>query len=159
MSIATTTSTPIAHTSPTCASKISSTGGTKKRKRAASLHVRFCTDEPKVEYTYSRSDYDRSGLFPSVVDAAPMILAVSISVVAQPVKSTESLPPVDFIRPLKRNKSERPRLTIDTGSIHGPLFFTNLSTNHSKKMLLTPIDEKSSSEQDRLTQENTRRNR
>ncbi|KAJ8661401.1 hypothetical protein O0I10_002667 [Lichtheimia ornata] len=147
---------------------------TKKRKRSSSLHVRFCTEAPRVEYTYSQSDYDRSGLFPtitpdtqppSVSSPAPppqqqqstskpsMILAVSFSVVAH---NDEKKGAEEVIPPTKRNKAQRrPRLTIDTSSIHGPLFFTNMTTNHKKPAVIEDNEDVI----DQQTLENTRRNR
>lgn len=155
--------------SNTSSSSSSSNTMTKKRKRSSSLHVRFCTEAPRVEYTYSQSDYDRSGLFPtitpdtqpSVSSPAPppqstkpsMILAVSFSVVAH---NDEKKGAEQAIPPTKRNKAQRrPRLTIDTSSIHGPLFFTNMTTNHKKPAVIEDNEDVI----DQQTLENTRRNR
>ena len=147
---------------------------TKKRKRSSSLHVRFCTEAPRVEYTYSQSDYDRSGLFPTITpdaqapispppsqstNAKPsMILAVSFSVVTHNNDNAKNINSgvEESIPPTKRNKAQRrPRLTIDTSSIHGPLFFTNMTTNHKKPAVVEDNDDVI----DQQTLENTRRNR
>ncbi|KAG2227442.1 hypothetical protein INT45_007467 [Circinella minor] len=116
-----------------------------KRKRSTSLHVRFCSEEPQVEYTYSQSDYDRSGLFPTVTPQDiekiynnPVILAVSFNITTPVVAQEPPQPQVP--RPMKRTKQQKPpRLSIDTSTIHGPLFFTNMTTNHQKKSLIPPI--------------------
>ncbi|CDS05760.1 hypothetical protein LRAMOSA08288 [Lichtheimia ramosa] len=177
------TATPIAiPTNSTCytiGSKSSTTPSsntcstmTKKRKRSSSLHVRFCTEAPRVEYTYSQSDYDRSGLFPTITpDAQPpvlptppqstnakpsMILAVSFSVLAHNDDKNSNSGAENSVPPTKRNKAQRrPRLTIDTSSIHGPLFFTNMTTNHKKPAVIEDNDDVI----DQQTLENTRRNR
>ena len=135
----------------------SSSSSGNKRKRSTSLHVRFCSEAPQVEYTYSQSDYDRSGLFPTVTPQDiekiynnPVFLAVSFNITT-PVVAQEP-PQPQASRPMKRTKQQKPpRLSIDTSAIHGPLFFTNMTTNHQKKSLIppiTPVDQ--DEEQDKL---------
>ncbi|KAI8139817.1 hypothetical protein BJV82DRAFT_625127 [Fennellomyces sp. T-0311] len=141
------------------APSISSPSSGTKRKRSTSLHVRFCSEAPQVEYTYSQSDYDRSGLFPTVtaediqkIYTNPVIVAVSINMITPAPPAATAMPP------LKRTKQQRPpRLSIDTSKIHGPLFFTNMTTNHQKKTLppMTPVD---NDDQDEQTRENTKHN-
>ncbi|KAI9265261.1 hypothetical protein BDA99DRAFT_508164 [Phascolomyces articulosus] len=137
-----------------CAASSISSGN--KRKRSTSLHVRFCSEAPQVEYTYSQSDYDRSGLFPTVTSQDiekiynnPVIVAVSINITTPTTTTTTTttVPQPPAPRPMKRSKQQKPpRLSIDTSNIHGPLFFTNMTTNHQKKSLvpptpITPVDQ------------------
>ncbi|KAI9496753.1 hypothetical protein BDB00DRAFT_785212 [Zychaea mexicana] len=140
-----------------------------KRKRSASLHVRFCSEAPQVEYTYSQSDYDRSGLFPTVTPQdieniynSPVILAVSFNMITTNTTTTTttttkalSQKQTTPMPPLKRTKQQKPpRLSIDTSNIHGPLFFTSMTTNHQKKSLMippmTPIDHQEDNDDDLL---------
>lgn len=135
-------------------------------KRKRSLRVHFCVEQPRVAYTYSQSDYDRSGLFS---DAAPMspivpqqtqhdasiipvhatITVVSLSVAAHPADA-----------PINKKQKNKPRLSIDTSSIHGPLYLTNLTTNHQKRSLNQDTTKNhDDDESDDQTRENTKRNR
>lgn len=123
----------------------------KKRKRAASLRVRFCVQQPKVAYTYSQTDYDRSGLFSTdAIRSIPTPVIVTLSVIPPSETST-----VTSCEPPKKRK-QPPKLKIDTSNIHGPLFFTSMTTNHQSSK--SPIVE-TEDQQDHETRENTKRNR
>ncbi|KAI8971385.1 hypothetical protein BDB01DRAFT_811627 [Pilobolus umbonatus] len=133
--------------SPTSNSCIVST----KRKRP-NLHVSFCTLPQIVIYTHSQSDYDRSGLFPETPinnnvynnDNKSLIFTLSINFVNTPIINTQKIK-------LKSNK--RPKLSIDTSNLQGPLYFTNMTTNHQRKKMEMDEDVL-----DNETRENTRRN-
>lgn len=110
----------------------------RKRKR---LHVSFCTQPQNIIYTYSQSDYDRSGSFPDFEEQQQSyILALKINFIPQLPKKLPETP------------NKRPKLTIDTSNLSGPLYFTNMTTNHQKKKI--EID----NDVDIVTRENTRRN-
>ncbi|KAI9029718.1 hypothetical protein CLU79DRAFT_735655 [Phycomyces nitens] len=123
------------------------------------LQVRFCP-QPSVMYTYSQADYDRSGLFPENTDMSsfikPILFTVSVNFMA-PKPHSMATP-----RTIRKKKISRPKLTIDTSSLHGPLYFTGMTTNHEKKERLMDIEESDSLEEDDewilKTRENTRRN-
>jgi hypothetical protein len=124
----------------------------RKRKRTSELHVRFCTQPTSIIYTYSQTDYDRSGLFPDTQQnekqQQQFIFTLSINFV-QPTEQPQ--------QPLfkKKKSNNRPKLSIDTSNLQGPLYFTNMSTNHQKKKQPLPIEEDAI---DLVTKENTRRN-
>jgi hypothetical protein len=52
--------------------------------------------------------------------------------------------------------SNKPKLSIDTSNLHGPLYFTNMTTNHQKKE--KAIADEHEEPVDSITKENTRRN-
>ena len=122
----------------------------KRRRTSSQLHVRFCT-QPQIITYYSRSD--RDGLFfdmpssPKEHKQDPFIL-LSINF---------------FESPLKRKAkftSKRPKLTIDTSNLSGPLYFTSMTTNHAKYILKADLEEDQEEEDpiDMETRENTKRN-
>ncbi|KAL0076568.1 hypothetical protein J3Q64DRAFT_1770458 [Phycomyces blakesleeanus] len=125
------------------------------------LQVRFCP-QPSVMYTYSQSDYDRSGLFPEnsseISIIKPILFTVSVNFLAPKSHSTATP------RTIRKKKISRPKLTIDTSSLHGPLYFTSMTTNHEKKERLMDIEETDILDKDEdeewilKTRENTRRN-
>ncbi|CAO3648948.1 unnamed protein product [Cunninghamella blakesleeana] len=133
----------------------------RKRKRTNStLKVHFCTKPIEIIDTYSPLEYDRSGLFDKYnQDEFPfnqyheqqkenqnIILTLSINFI--PTSTTSLSSPL----PLKQKK--KPKLSIDTSNIHGPLYFTNMSTNHQKKdPVINKLDD------DTLTLKNTEFNR
>ncbi|GAA5802729.1 hypothetical protein HPULCUR_008203 [Helicostylum pulchrum] len=135
----------------------------RKRKRRAELHVRFCTQPEVIVYTYSQSDYDRSGLFPDAKkedqQKQQFIFRLSINFVQNQPEIIQQ-PPL-FKKKSKfnnnNNNSQRPKLSIDTSNLHGPLYFTNMTTNHQKKQEII-IDEDETNAIDLVTKENTRRN-
>ncbi|CAO3698086.1 unnamed protein product [Rhizopus stolonifer] len=108
----------------------------RKRKRS-NQHVRF-SSQPLVLNTWSETDYDRSGLFfdmPMIQQRREeIIFALSINFVQK-----------------KETKSKRPKLSIDTSSFHGPLYFTSMTTHHK--------DLKEEEDFSMETRENTKRNR
>jgi hypothetical protein len=106
--------------------------------------VRFSTEKEQVIYTYSPTDYDRSGIHsvPVLYTVNPAIfesrkkLSVSIpqkdcSSVSSPTESDVSSPEYDARETFTRIK-KGPKLTINTSICQAPLFFTNLSTNPAK---------------------------
>ncbi|CAO3679547.1 unnamed protein product [Umbelopsis ramanniana] len=106
--------------------------------------VRFSTEKEEVIYTYSPTDYDRSGIHcvPVLYTVNPVIfesrrkLSVSIpekdySSVSSPTESDVSSPEYDARETFTRIK-KGPKLRIDTSICQGPLFFTKLSTNPAK---------------------------
>ncbi|KAL9540622.1 hypothetical protein MBANPS3_009578 [Mucor bainieri] len=124
----------------------------RKRKRSLDSHVRFST-QPQ--------NYDRSGLsFPEIQtqhDKKKFILALAINFVGS--DASPPSPPAEQPTFIKKLKSKRPKLSIDTTNLQGPLYFTNMTTNHQKKALASPpspVDEVE--EVDIITKENTRRN-
>ncbi|CAO3609683.1 unnamed protein product [Mucor hiemalis] len=134
----------------------------RKRKRASELHVRFCTQPQSIVYTYSQSDYDRSGLFPDTKKEdqqkhQQFIFTLSINFIQNAIHEQ----PQEEQPLLKKKKSKfnnnRPKLSIDTSNVHGPLYFTNMTTNHQKKKEVQPscLEEDPI---DSVTKENTRRN-
>ncbi|ORZ02830.1 hypothetical protein BCR43DRAFT_429739 [Syncephalastrum racemosum] len=154
---------PLATTAPRLSSAFLSSGNKRKR----SLRVHFCVEQPRVAYTYSQSDYDRSGLFCDVTPISPIvpqqtqqhdasiipvhatITVVSLSVTTHPAGS-----------PTSKKQKNKPRLSIDTSSIHGPLYLTNLTTNHQKRSLnQDTTKDHEDDESDDQTRENTKRNR
>lgn len=127
---------------------------TRKRKRSSELRVSFSTQPHSIIYTYSQSDYDRSGLFPdtpSVPSKESFIFAVSINFVPAPLLTSSVVYP-----PKKKRMSNKPKLSIDTSNLHGPLYFTNMTTNHQKKE--KAIADEHEEPVDSITKENTRRN-
>jgi TFIIF-interacting CTD phosphatase-like protein len=115
----------------------------RKRKRPSEHHVRFCTQPQSVIYTWSQSDYDRSGFYiPETNPQQQLIFTLSINFVH---KETQNKP---------KFNSKRPKLSIDTTNLQGPLYFTKMTTNHQKQMQA----EEDKEEVDHLTRENTRRN-
>lgn len=135
------------------------------RKRKRELHVRFCTQPQSIIYTYSQTDYDRSGLFPDTKEEdqpkqqQQFIFTLSINFV-QPTTSINDKQVETEQQPLFKKKkskfnSNRPKLSIDTSNLQGPLYFTNMSTNHQKKKEPLSIEEDAI---DLVTKENTRRN-
>lgn len=143
----------VLHNPPSPPSPSICSSNNKKRKRSTSLRVRFCLEQTRIAYTYSQSDYDRSGLFP-VVDTEKVVLTVSV--VASPIQQGTPTTPVTDNKPIKKLQRP-PRLTIDTTNIEGPLFFTSLTTNHQKQK--PHGDEEEDEHQDAQTIENTKRNR
>ncbi|KAK4518824.1 pyruvate carboxylase [Mucor velutinosus] len=143
---------------------ITSNAACRKRKRSLGSHVRFSTQPQSIIYTYSQSDYDRSGLSSPEIqtqhDKQKFILALAINFVGS-VASPPS-PPAEQPAFVKKSKNKRPKLSIDTTNLQGPLYFTNMTTNHQKKALASPpspvegVDELE--ELDIITKENTRRN-
>ncbi|KAI8365789.1 hypothetical protein BD560DRAFT_401742 [Blakeslea trispora] len=128
------------------------THSSRKRKRSPDLHVHFSTQPQSIIYTHSQSDYDRSGLLPDISDQQPsrIFLAFSINIVSNPIPPTDS----ECVTEKQKKHAKRPKLTIDTGNLQGPLYFTKLTTNHQKGKKEQFDDE----EMDTLTKENTRRN-
>lgn len=134
----------------------SSSNACRKRKRSSESHVRFSTQPQSIIYTYSQSDYDRSGLLPEIQpqhEKQQFIFTLAINFVHHPPPT-----PTKVQQKLKKSSpSKRPKLSIDTSNLHGPLYFTNMTTNHQKKMSFSqPEDEKE--DIDIVTKENTRRN-
>ncbi|GAA5808290.1 hypothetical protein MFLAVUS_001680 [Mucor flavus] len=132
----------------------------RKRKRRAELHVRFCTQPEVIVYTYSQSDYDRSGLFPDAKNEdqqkQQFIFRLSINFVQNQPEIIEQ-PPLFKKKSKFNNNNQRPKLSIDTSNLHGPLYFTNMTTNHQKKKEII-IEEDETNAIDLVTKENTRRN-
>lgn len=130
----------------------------RKRKRRAELHVHFSTQPEVIVYTYSQSDYDRSGLFPDTKkedqQKQQFIFRLSINFVQN---QHEIIEPPLFKKKSKFNNNQRPKLSIDTSNLHGPLYFTNMTTNHQKKKEII-IEEDENNAIDLVTKENTRRN-
>lgn len=124
-----------------------------KRKRSMediqpTKTVRFSTEKEEIIYTYSPTDYDRSGIHcvPVLYTVNPIIyetkkLSVSIpenscsSTASSPTESEVSSPEYDTRETFTRIKKGVPKLKIDTSVCRGPLFFTHLSTNPSKSSL------------------------
>ncbi|KAI8099887.1 uncharacterized protein BX664DRAFT_322333 [Halteromyces radiatus] len=137
----------------------------RKRKRSSSgLRVHFCTKPQEIIDTYSSSEYNRSGLFPDYHQdnhsSKDFILTLSFGFLSPP-----SSPPTISTKKAKVDKKKKPKLSIDTSTIHdGPLYFTNMTTNHQKKdqqqqhQLMTPIDD-DDDDDERTTLENTEINR
>jgi hypothetical protein len=130
----------------------------RKRKRTSELHVRFCTQPQSIVYTWSQSDYDRSGLFPETTtmkkeDHQQFIFTLSINFIQQNQAQDIEEPEQHVFK--KKSKLNRPKLSIDTSSLHGPLYFTNMTTNHQKKNEPIVVEEDPI---DLVTKENTRRN-
>jgi hypothetical protein len=135
---------------------INTTNTCRKRKRSSESHVRFSTQPQSIIYTYSQSDYDRSGLLPEIQpqhEKQQFIFTLAINFVRHP-----PLTPIKEQQKLKKSSpTKRPKLSIDTSNLQGPLYFTNMTTNHQKKMnFFQPEDEKE--DIDIVTKENTRRN-
>ncbi|KAF1804621.1 hypothetical protein V8B55DRAFT_1586527 [Mucor lusitanicus] len=133
----------------------------RKRKRSLDSHVRFSTQPQSIIYTYSQSDYDRSGLsFPEIQtqhEKQKFILALSINFVGS--DASPPSPPAETPIFVKKPKNKRPKLSIDTTNLQGPLYFTNMTTNHQKKALASPPSPVEEVEEvDIITKENTRRN-
>lgn len=131
----------------------------RKRKRSLDSHVRFSTQPQSIIYTYSQSDYDRSGLsFPEIQhDKQKFILALAINFVGS--DASPPSPPAEQPTFSKKPKNKRPKLSIDTTNLKGPLYFTNMTTNHQKKALASPPSPVEEVEEvDIITKENTRRN-
>lgn len=127
----------------------------RKRKRTTGLHVRFCTQPQNIIYTYSQSDYDRSGLVPDIdsqQQKQQYILALSINL----FQNEEQVHPTATMKSKINNK--RPKLSIDTSNLSGPLYFTNMTTNHQKKPFVEEVEIVDDEGIDVLTKENTRRN-
>ncbi|KAG2213886.1 uncharacterized protein EV154DRAFT_509154 [Mucor mucedo] len=121
------------------------------RKRKRELHVSFCTQPENIVYTWSQSDYDRSGLFPDIKKQdQQFIFTLSINFVQKPQEMEQ---PLIKKKSKFNNSQQRPKLSIDTSNLSGPLYFTGMTTNHQKK----ERDEEESAF-DFVTQENTRRN-
>ncbi|KAI8065444.1 hypothetical protein BC940DRAFT_304110 [Gongronella butleri] len=136
-----------------------------ERKRKLSedhtpMRVRFCSKPHEVIATYSPCEYDRSGLFPDVpplslypnVIPATMVMPPSMDAAAKsmlspppstclpspPIEQDDAEPwPATQAPTAAKTQRKRPKLTIDTSAIQGPLFFTDLSTNHQKKLKST----------------------
>ncbi|KAI9356652.1 hypothetical protein BD770DRAFT_389819, partial [Pilaira anomala] len=131
----------------------------RKRKRREELHVRFCTQPEVIVYTYSQSDYDRSGLFPDDntkkedQQKQQFIFRLSINFVQQQPEQ-----PLFKKKSKFNNNSQRPKLSIDTSNLHGPLYFTNMTTNHQKKKEILIDEDDNNNPIDLVTKENTRRN-
>ncbi|KAI9480710.1 MAG: hypothetical protein EXX96DRAFT_563848 [Benjaminiella poitrasii] len=136
----------------------------RKRKRSTGLHVRFCNQPQNIIYTYSQADYDRSGLFPNSGEheqKRQFIVSLSIShqkqdhpqmIIQQPILSAT--------KKSKKSGKNRPSLSIDTSNLHGPLYFTKMTTNHQKNLKIcwdAEVDDLKE-EVDAITMENTRRN-
>ncbi|GAN09617.1 hypothetical protein MAM1_0278c09148 [Mucor ambiguus] len=139
----------------------SSNTACRKRKRSLDSHVRFSTQPQSIIYTYSQSDYDRSGLsFPETQtqhDKKKFILALAINFVGS--DASPPSPPAEQPTFVKKSKNNRPKLSIDTTNLHGPLYFTDMTTNHQKKALVSPPSPVEEVEEvDIITKENTRRN-
>ncbi|ORX52009.1 hypothetical protein DM01DRAFT_1384259 [Hesseltinella vesiculosa] len=130
-----------------------STLHTNRKRKLSEDHtpfrVRF-SSTPQVMDTYSPSEYDRSGLFPDVpplvlypkIIPSTMPLPSSLSPLPSPPATCLPSPPIEEDLdqqwlPAKRSQRKKPKLTIDTSAIQGPLFFTELSTNHQKKSKLS----------------------
>lgn len=122
----------------------------RKRKR---LHVSFCTLPENVIYTHSQSDYDRGSStdFFSDYHTPAYFFALKINFIPQeqPIESTS-------VTSDSSNNKKRPKLTIDTSNLSGPLYFTKMTTNHQKRREAAYDDDNDFF--DRLTAENTRRN-
>ncbi|KAI7870915.1 hypothetical protein BDF14DRAFT_1740767 [Spinellus fusiger] len=137
----------------------------RKPRRVLPLQVRFCP-QPSVMYTYSQADYDRSGLFPenpsiSKLSYPPKPILLTVSVNFMP--TSKSHPTATSSHTIRKKKMlQRPRLTIDTSNLHGPLFFTNMTTHHEKKEKFDYEDSDILTDKEDeewvLTRENTRRN-
>ncbi|CEP15200.1 hypothetical protein [Parasitella parasitica] len=130
----------------------------RKRKRSSQSHVRFSTQPQSIIYTYSQSDYDRSGLLPDPQpqhEKQQFIVALAFNFVPSQSSPVEQSP--TFVKKSTRNK--KPKLSIDTSNLHGPLYFTNMTTNHQKKSIqaISPAEDEKD-DFDILTKENTRRN-
>jgi hypothetical protein len=121
----------------------------RKRKRPSEHHVRFCTQPQSIIYTWSQSDYDRSGFYIPETNQKQFIFTLSINFVHQPKENLNEKKP--------KFNSKRPKLSIDTTNLQGPLYFTKMTTNHQKQMQ-TEHKEDEKEEVDLLTRENTRRN-
>lgn len=134
----------------------------RKRKRASELHVRFCTQPQSIVYTYSQSDYDRSGLFPDTKKEdqqkhQQFIFTLSINFVQKANNEQPQEEQPLFKKKKSKFNNNRPKLSIDTSNLNGPLYFTNMTTNHQKKQEAQPscLEEDPI---DSVTKENTRRN-
>lgn len=125
----------------------------RKRKRPSEQHVRFCTQPQNVIYTWSQSDYDRGGFYIPDSSQQQVIFTLSINFVHQP---NENVNQKMAKKPKFTNK--RPKLSIDTTNLQGPLYFTNMTTNHQKQMQAEYKKEDEKEDIDLLTRENTRRN-
>lgn len=125
----------------------------RKRKRTSGLHVSFCTQPQNIIYTYSQSDYDRSGLMPDMESQQQKQQYIVALLFQQNDKE-----PVQCKTPIKAKINKRPKLSIDTSNLSGPLYFTNMTTNHQKKPFIQEEPEINEDGIDTLTKENTRRN-
>lgn len=124
------------------------------RKRKRELRVSFCTQPENIVYTWSQTDYDRSGLFPDIKKQdQQFIFTLSINFVQKPQKIEEQ-PIFKKKSKFNNNNNQRPKLSIDTSNLNGPLYFTSMTTNHQKKELTEEDD----NTVDIVTKENTRRN-
>ncbi|KAI9016322.1 hypothetical protein CLU79DRAFT_764460 [Phycomyces nitens] len=105
-----------------------------------------------IVYTYSATDYDRGGIlqFPVLYKLNPSVLSPHNRPVQKPklslaipdtycdseeesASSTGSLSSIgsaDSFSSFSPKKQLRPKLKVDTTICSGPLFFTDLSTNH-----------------------------
>lgn len=104
---------------------------TRKRKRPEKKQVRFDTEHITVIDTYSPLDYDRGSIFslPIQYKLNPNIkplnsLSLDIPHCISDDSSEDGASPQPYI------EKKRPKLSIDTSICAGPLFLTNLSTNH-----------------------------
>ncbi|CAO3598949.1 unnamed protein product [Absidia cylindrospora] len=160
----------------------------RKRRDRGVLRVRFCTEPCEVIDTYSPFEYNRGGLFPDVDHDEEnvnhyqhssdynhsnhnnnIILTFSFGFMS-PTSSCQShrsptspiLPRQTSSSEIKRNKGDKkkPKLSIDTSNIQdGPLYFTNMTTNHQKneQPFLTDIGDDDLDA--KITMENTEINR
>ncbi|KAI9305982.1 hypothetical protein BJ944DRAFT_264267 [Cunninghamella echinulata] len=132
----------------------------RKRKRNASTKVHFCTKPHEIIDTYSALEYDRSGLYdqynnsnelPFNQDNSKNNIIFTLSINFIPTTTTTTL--TNNTKSLQNKK--KPKLSIDTSNIHGPLYFTNMSTNHQKKDQASKLYH----EDDTITLKNTEFNR
>ncbi|KAI7897973.1 uncharacterized protein BX663DRAFT_526640 [Cokeromyces recurvatus] len=107
-----------------------------KRKRIHGLHVRFCTQPQDIIYTYSQTDYDRSGLYSNIDEQdrkEKFTRAISIfceqEILFQMMTSQKQQP---IIKNIKKSNKIRPNLVINTNNLQDPLYFTNLTTDYQK---------------------------
>ncbi|ORZ18600.1 hypothetical protein BCR42DRAFT_411234 [Absidia repens] len=156
----------------------------RKRRDSGVLRVRFCTEPCKIIDTYSPFEYNRGGLFPDIdhdeendthyqhasdYNHNNIILTFSFGFMS-PTSSRQShqspatpiLPSQTSSAAAKRNKGDKkkPKLSIDTSNIQdGPLYFTNMTTNHQKneQAPLTAIGDDDLDA--KITMENTEINR
>lgn len=107
-----------------------------KRKRIEKT-VRFDVEHTVIIDTYSPLDYDRGSVFsfpiqykvnPNISRDTPTL---SLEIPSSPCDSEASSPDLEH-RPFSpsKDKKKKPKLTVNTSTCDGPLFFTKLSTNH-----------------------------
>ncbi|CAO3654055.1 unnamed protein product [Cunninghamella echinulata] len=146
----------------------------RKRKRNVSTttKVHFCTKPNEIIDTYSALEYDRSGLYDQYNNNElpinhhqdnnnnnnnknNIIFTLSINFIptTTTITNTTSLSTTNDNKSLQNKK--KPKLSIDTSNIHGPLYFTNMSTNHQKKDQTSRLYH----EDDNITLKNTEFNR